>query len=200
MAAVVPGPGQSQSIIYGYHADGSLATRDWSRTDGANRLRMTWLYSNAGKLATTHYGPAAIQSFAPGHTLYTPSVQYTYDPAGRITTRTDGTGTTLMTWRFDGSPLMEEAVDGLGSPLAAGRHLRRTYDASGRLTGLESSWGSLLSGVNTSGSGTVSPAVSSLSGCLRLTCSPLADCRGVCQGQIGFSCQALRLFRVASWP
>ncbi|MFN0127638.1 MAG: hypothetical protein ACKV19_13235, partial [Verrucomicrobiales bacterium] len=96
-------PGQSQSIIYGYRADGSLATRDWSRTDGANRLRTTWIYSNDGKLTATHYGSTAIQSFAPGHALHTPSVTYTYHPSGLVNTRTDATGTNLMTWRFDGS-------------------------------------------------------------------------------------------------
>lgn len=155
--------GQSQSIIYGYRSDGSLGTRDWSRTDGTHRLRTTWLYSDAGKLTATHYGSTAVQSFAPGHPLYTPSVTYTYDPSGLVRTRTDATGTNLMTWRFDGSPLTEDA------DTEAGRHLRRTYDASGRLMRLESSWGSLLGAVNTSGSDTVSPAVTySYSGADRL--------------------------------
>jgi RHS repeat-associated protein len=152
--------GQSEAIKYGYHPDGSLATRDWSRTDGANRLRTTWLYSDAGKLTATHYGSTATQSFVPVHALYTPSVTYTYEPSGLVGTRTDGTGTTRMSWRFDGSPLTEFAVDGAGTALASGRHLRRSYDASGRLTGLESSWGATLgASANTTGSGTISPAI-----------------------------------------
>jgi hypothetical protein len=144
--------GQTQSIIYGYRADGSLGIRDWSRTDGANRLRTTWLYSNAGKLTATHYGSTAIQTFAPSHALHTPSVTYTYDLAGRVSTRTDGTGTTSLSWRFDGSPLTEDGA-------AAGRHLRRAYDASGRLLRLESSWGTQLGAVSATGSDQVSPAI-----------------------------------------
>jgi len=152
--------GQTESIKYGYSPDGSLATRDWSRTDGANRLRTSWLYSNAGKLTATHYGSTAIQSFAPGHARYTPSVTYTYDPSGHVATRTDGTGTTRMSWRFDGSPLTEFADDGAGTPLASGRHLRRSYDASGRFMRLESAWGTTLgTTVNTTGSDKVSPAI-----------------------------------------
>jgi|GEM_PF-1506394 len=146
-------PGQSQSIIYGYRPDGSLATRDWSRSDGTHRLRTSWLYSNAGKLTATHYGSTAVQSYAPGHPLHTPSVTFTYEPSGLVSTRTDATGTTSMSWRFDGSPLTEDG-------LPAGRHLRRSYDASGRLMRLESAWGSELGpAVNTTGNDTVSPAV-----------------------------------------
>ena len=76
---------------------------------------------------------------------------YTYDLAGRVSTRTDGTGTTSLSWRFDGSPLTEDGA-------AAGRHLRRAYDASGRLLRLESSWGTQLDAVSTTGSDQVSPA------------------------------------------
>ncbi|MFN0126384.1 MAG: RHS repeat-associated core domain-containing protein, partial [Verrucomicrobiales bacterium] len=92
-------------------------------------------------------------SFAPGHALHTPSVTYTYHPSGLVNTRTDATGTNLMTWRFDGSPLTEDAS------AAAGRHLRRTYDASGRLLRFESSWGIQLGAVSTTGSDKVSPAI-----------------------------------------
>jgi RHS repeat-associated protein len=79
-------------------------------------------------------------------------VTYTYDLAGRVSTRTDGTGTTSLSWRFDGSPLTEDGA-------AAGRHLRRAYDASGRLLRLESSWGTQLGAVSATGSDQVSPAI-----------------------------------------
>ena len=82
-----------------------------------------------------------MQSFGPTDPLHTPSVLMDYDRAGRLRYRTDAAGTVLLQYRYDGSLLTETTVAGAGNdtPLASGRHLRRTLDSSGRLSNLESS-------------------------------------------------------------
>ena len=101
-----------------------------------------------------------MQSFAATNPLHTPSVLMDYDRAGRLRYRTDAAGTVLLQYRYEGSLLTETTVAGAGNdtPLASGRHLRRTLDSSGRLSNLESSWGSLPGGT-TLGSATISPTV-----------------------------------------
>ena len=153
-------PGRPIGVDYTYASDGSLATRDWERTDGSNRLRTTYLLDNFGRTSAVHYGTATMQSFGPTDPLHTPSVLMDYDRAGRLRYRTDAAGTVLLQYRYDGSLLTETTVAGAGNdtPLASGRHLRRTLDSSGRLSNLESSWGSLPGGT-TLGSATISPTV-----------------------------------------
>ena len=137
-----------------------MATRDWERTDGSNRLRTTYLLDSFGRTTAVHYGTTTVQSFATTHPFYTPSVLMDYDRAGRLRHRTDAAGTVLLQYRYDGSLLTETTVAGIGNDtaLAAGRHVRRTLDSSGRLSVLESTWGSLPGG-NTLGSATESPSV-----------------------------------------
>ena len=144
-------PGRPIGIDYTYAADGSLATRDWERPDGSNRLRTTYSTNSFGQTTGVTYSNAAV----------TPPVAFAYDRAGRVRYRTDAAGTTLLEYRYDGTPLTETTVSAPNNdtPLAAGRHLRRTVDGFGRLTGLESAWGSTLGAVNVAGNGTVSPYV-----------------------------------------
>jgi YD repeat-containing protein len=120
-------PGRPIGIDYSYAADGSLAARDWERPDGSNRLRTTYSTNSFGQTTGVTYSNAAV----------TPPVAFAYDRAGRVRYRTDAAGTTLLEYRYDGTLLTETTVTAPNNdtPLAAGRHLRRTVDAFGRLTG-----------------------------------------------------------------
>ncbi len=152
--------GRPSAVNYTYALDGSLATRDWERTDGTARLRTTYVANNFGQTQAIHYGASGgTQTFDTNHPLYTPSVLMDYDRAGRLRHRTDASGTVLNSYRYDGGLLTEFTVDGNDAPLPAGRQLRRTMDTMGRQSRLESAWGSVLGAANFQGSATVSPYV-----------------------------------------
>jgi YD repeat-containing protein len=151
-------PGRPTAVEYAYWPDGSLLNRKWERTDGADRLLTSYHYTLFGQLDETKYGSTATPSFASTHPNYAPTVSLDYDRAGRLWHRTDGAGRLLLTYRYDGSPLTEYTVNASDVPLAAGRQLKRTLDSFGRLSSLESSWGSVMGGGG--GWDTVSPIVS----------------------------------------
>ena len=127
------------STLYTYFGDGSLYSRLWARS-----ITTTYGYDAYGHPNSVTYSDGL-----------TPSVTSTYNRAGQLATRTDASGTTTMGYRFDGTPLTENTVDGSGIP----KQLRRTIGSNGNQMTLESSWGSALGGVSNAGSSTVSPAV-----------------------------------------
>ena len=155
-------PGQSTTVDYTYNADGSLATRTWERTDGSNRLRTRYGYSDHRQLTSIDYGSTIITAYPTNSPFYTPSVTFGYDRAGRVRYRGDSTGHTRMEYRYDGSLLTELPVlpsSEADAVVASGKHLRRTFDSYGRQTMLEASWGDFLGSANSQGSYTHSPYV-----------------------------------------
>ena len=156
-------PGSTQyTEKYTYNADGSLATRTWERTDGSNRLRTRYGYSDHRQLTSIDYGSTILTAYPTNSPFYTPSVTFGYDRAGRVRYRGDGTGHTRLEYRYDGSLLTELPVlpsSEADAVVASGKHLRRTFDSYGRQTMLEASWGASLGSTSSQGSYTHSPYV-----------------------------------------
>ena len=156
-------PGQATTVDYTYNNDGSLATRTWERTDGSNRLRTRYGYSDHGQLTSIDYGSTVLSTFPTESPYFTPTVTFGYDRAGRVRYRGDDTGHTRLEYRYDGTLLTEFPVTtsaDTGTVVSTGRHLRRTIDIYGRQTKLEASWGGTGLGTGSSqGSATHSPDV-----------------------------------------
>jgi hypothetical protein len=55
-------PGRPIGIDYTYAADGSLATRDWERPDGSNRLRTTYSTNSFGQTTGVSYSNVTVSA------------------------------------------------------------------------------------------------------------------------------------------
>jgi RHS repeat-associated protein len=124
----------NEEVLYSYNADGSLHQRTWAR--GAST---TYGYDDLGRLSGLSYSDS------------TPLVAHTYHRDGTRRTTTDAAG--LLTQSLDPATgaASQEAVTtaGSGANLLTGAVVQRSYDARGRLTGLQA--------LNTSSLGPVGP-------------------------------------------
>ncbi len=102
---------------YDYWPSGRLKTRDWARSVSGTRLRTSYVYNDAGDLATIDYADT------------TPDVVHTYDRLGRLKTTTDAAG--LLTRTYQNGRLDDETY-AAGTAIHSGRALTRTQDAYGR--------------------------------------------------------------------
>ena len=128
--------GDSRTTITGYDLAGNVTT----------------VQDPAGKIATTTYDvdnrPTAV-SYSDGTTPGVSAIKY--DPAGRKTSETDGTGTT--TWQYDIFGQLVSTTDGAGNTVSYGYDpahqqtsitypgstgtVNRTFDNAGRLTAIK---------------------------------------------------------------
>lgn len=122
---------------YGYDPAGQLTSITQPGV-GASILTTTEGYDSAGRLTSTGYSDHS-----------TPNVTYTYDPVGRRTSMTDGTGTSHYSYNTAG--WLTSTTDGAGdvvgysydldgNPTAVtypnGKTVERTYNGDDQLTGV----------------------------------------------------------------
>ncbi len=110
-------------VSYKYHPDGSLKTRTWQRG-----VITTYEYDGYSRLKKSSYT---------GGTVSTPTVEYTYNAAGRVENRTDAAGVTTTTYTGDGRTTSTDI------PSAA--HIDYGYDTEGCLSTLTPKWGAITS-------------------------------------------------------
>lgn len=77
---------QDRRTEFTWKDNGSVHTRKWARSSGANRVTTTYIYDTSGTQIGRTYNDGI-----------TPSVSFTPDRAGRIRVVTDATGTRTMT-------------------------------------------------------------------------------------------------------
>lgn len=103
-----------RSVYYTYTTGGQLATRIWSRTDGANQIVTSYAYSpETGELLTIDY------------TDTTPDITFVYDRLGRQKSVTDAVGARTFAYNTD-LTLQSETITGLYN-----NTITRTYEADG---------------------------------------------------------------------
>ena len=105
-----------QRWSYTYDKDGNQVTKTTARGNAATNPatgRIAYTYDTSDRVTKTNY---------PGTT--TPDVTYNYDPLGRRTSITDGTGTTAYTYNIVGYPTVIDQG-------AAGGAFTYTYDNEG---------------------------------------------------------------------
>ncbi len=122
-----------KAVHYTYHPGGVLATRTWARNiaDTSTRLKTTYTYDVYGRQQVIDYADS------------TPDVTFTYDAAGRVYGRYDGSGSHFFEWRADGQLEKEYVDDRLCNLLV----LDPRYDAFGRRDQLSVSWGAAAQAV-----------------------------------------------------
>ncbi len=134
-----------RTVGYSYHPNGSLATRTWQRmpdnfsnTAAGAGVITIYRYDPYARLQTVDY-PAASATVAA-----TPDVGFTYDAAGRISTRTEaGQATTTYLYMPWGAP-WKETVASLNPTAIASSEIERTFDGNNRLDLLKAKSGATI--------------------------------------------------------